>query len=150
MISIAICQMAGVIGSIFTSPSIPGWYATLQKPFFSPPNWVFAPVWIFLFTLMGISLYLVLIEGINERKVRSCILVFSFQLTLNIVWSFLFFALQSPFYAFLEIVVLWFAILLTIYQFNNINRNASYLLVPYLFWVSFAAILNFSIWRLNL
>jgi tryptophan-rich sensory protein len=103
-----------------------------------------------LFTLMGISLYLVWMEGINDRKVRSGILIFSFQLILNIVWSFLFFALQSPFYAFLEIMVLWFAILLTIYQFNKINRNASYLLVPYLFWVSFAAILNFSIWRLNL
>ncbi|MBN2487932.1 MAG: tryptophan-rich sensory protein [Methanosarcinaceae archaeon] len=150
VVSIAICQMAGLIGSIFTSPSIPGWYATLQKPFFSPPNWVFAPVWILLFTLMGISLYLVWIEGISDRKVRSGILIFSFQLILNIVWSFLFFALQSPFYAFLEIIVLWFAILLTIYQFNKINRNASYLLVPYLFWVSFAAILNFSIWRLNL
>ena len=149
IISIGICQMAGIIGSIFTSPSIPGWYAALQKPFFSPPNWIFAPVWIFLFILMGISLYLVFIKGINDRKFRYGIMIFVFQLTLNIYWSFLFFGLQNPFYAFLEIVVLWFAILITIYQFNKINRNAAYLLVPYLLWVTFAAIINFSIWRLN-
>ena len=148
--SISICQFAGVMGSIFTSPSIPVWYATLQKPYFSPPNWIFAPVWILLFTLMGISLYLILIENLNVNIVKIGIAIFSFQLILNISWSFLFFSLKNILYALFEIIILWFAILLTIYQFWKINRKSSYLLIPYLLWVTFAAILNFTIWRLNI
>jgi benzodiazapine receptor len=148
--SISICQLAGVLGSIFTSPSIPEWYATLQKPFFGPPNWIFAPVWILLFTLMGISLYLILIENLNDKTVKIGIAIFSFQLILNISWSFLFFSLHNILFALFEIIILWFAILLTIKQFWKINKKSSYLLIPYLFWVTFAAILNFTIWRLNI
>ncbi|MBW6470279.1 MAG: tryptophan-rich sensory protein [Methanosarcinaceae archaeon] len=148
--SISICQFAGVVGSIFTSPSIPVWYATLQKPYFSPPNWIFAPVWILLFTLMGISLYLILKENLNDRTVKIGIAIFSFQLILNISWSFLFFTFQNILYALFEIIILWFAILLTIYQFWKINKKSSYLLIPYLLWVTFAAILNFTIWILNI
>jgi benzodiazapine receptor len=148
--SITICQVAGVMGSIFTSPSIPVWYATLQKPYFSPSNWIFAPVWILLFTLMGISLYLILIENLNDNTVKIGIAIFSFQLLLNISWSFLFFSLQNILYALLEIIILWFAILLTIYQFWKINKKSPYLLIPYLLWVTFAAFLNFTIWRLNI
>ena len=148
--SISICQFAGVMGSTFTSPSIPVWYATLQKPYFSPPNWIFAPVWIVLFVLMGISLYLILIEDLNDNTVKIGLAMFSFQLVLNIGWSFLFFSLQNILYALFEIIILWFAIVLTIYQFWKINKKSSYLLMPYLLWVTFAAILNFTIWRLNL
>jgi benzodiazapine receptor len=148
--SISICQLAGVMGSIFTSPSIPVWYANLQKPFFGPPNWIFAPVWILLFTLMGISLYLILIENFEDNVVKIGIVIFSFQLILNVSWSFLFFSLQNILFALIEIIILWFAILLTIYQFWKINKKSSYLLIPYLLWVTFAAILNFAIWRLNI
>ncbi|MBW6518876.1 MAG: tryptophan-rich sensory protein [ANME-2 cluster archaeon] len=148
--SISICQFAGVLGSKFTSPSIPGWYASLQKPYFSPPNWIFAPVWILLFTLMGISLYLVLRENFNDNTVKIGMVIFTFQLLLNISWSFLFFNLQNILFAFFEIIFLWIAISLTIYQFWKINKKSSYLLVPYLLWVTFAAILNFSIWRINI
>jgi len=148
--SISICQLAGVMGSIFTAPSIPVWYETLQKPYFSPPNWIFAPVWILLFTLMGISLYLILIENLNDKAVKIGMAIFSFQLILNIIWSFLFFSLQNISYALFEIMILWLAILLTIYQFWKINKKSSYLLIPYLLWVTFAAILNFTIWRLNI
>lgn len=150
IISISICQLAGVIGSIFTSPSIPVWYATLQKPFFSPPNWIFAPVWILLFTLMGISLYLILIENLHDKAVKIGLVIFSIQLILNISWSYLFFNLQNILFALFEIIILWFAIVLTIYQFQKINKKSAYLLMPYLLWVTFAAILNFAIWRLNL
>ena len=150
IVSISICQIAGIMGSIFTSPSIPGWYADLQKPLFSPPNWIFAPVWFLLFTLMGISLYLILKENLNDNTVKIGLEIFSFQLILNIGWSFLFFSLQNILYALFEIIILWLAILLTISQFWKINKKSSYLLIPYLLWVTFAAILNFAIWRLNI
>lgn len=148
--SIIICQLAGIIGSIFTYPAVKGWYATLQRPFFSPPNWVFGPVWILLYILMGISLYLVWKKGLKNKNVKTGLYLFGFQLVLNAIWSLLFFGLKNPFYAFLEIIILWFAIALTIYQFWKINKKASYLLIPYIAWVTFAAILNFYIWRMNI
>jgi tryptophan-rich sensory protein len=147
--SVIICLLTGFIGSIFTSPSIPTWYATLTKPSFNPPDWIFAPVWTTLFVLMGISLYLVLNEGLQDKKVKISLFLFGLQLLLNVLWSFLFFGLHSPFYAFLEILILWAAIVLTIVNFFKVSRKAGFLLLPYIFWVSFAAILNFSIWRLN-
>ena len=147
--SILVCQLAGIMGSIFTSPSIPVWYAGLQKPLFTPPSWVFAPVWIFLFTLMGLSLYLILKRSFKDRLVKLGILVFGIQLVLNTGWSIIFFGLRNPCYAFLEILVLILAISFTIILFWKINRKTAYLLLPYLVWVVFAAFLNFSIWRLN-
>lgn len=147
IISILVCQMAGVIGSIFTGPSIPIWYAGLQKPAFAPPNWVFAPVWITLFTLMGVSLYLV---WEKRKNIKVPLILFGIQLILNIVWSLLFFGLQSPFYALIEIIILWIAILLTILSFYKISKRAGILLLPYISWVSLAAILNYYIWLLNI
>lgn len=147
--SIFICLFTGFIGSIFTSPSIPTWYATLTKPSFNPPSWIFAPVWITLFVLIGISLYMVWNKGLQDKKVKISLFIFGVQLVLNVLWSFLFFGLHSPFYAFLEIIILWIAIVLTIVNFFKASRTAGLLLLPYIFWVSFAAILNFSIWRLN-
>jgi benzodiazapine receptor len=147
--SLTICLFAGFIGSIFTGPSIPTWYATLIKPSFNPPDWIFAPVWTTLFFLMGISLYLVWNKGLQDKKVKTSLFTFGVQLVLNVLWSFLFFGLHSPFYAFLEITILWAAIMLTIVNFFKVSRTAGLLLLPYIFWVSFAAILNFSIWRLN-
>jgi benzodiazapine receptor len=148
--SIIICQLAGIIGSIFTTPAIPTWYANINKPTFRPPNWVFAPVWTTLFLLMGIALFLVLRKGLNKKDIKIAISVFAFQLVLNTLWSFLFFSLKSPFAAFVEIIFLWIAILASIILFFRISRPAGALLIPYILWVSFASILNFSIWRLNI
>jgi len=150
LIAILICQMAGVVGSLFTSPSIPTWYATIKKPGFTPPNSVFGPVWIALFVLMGVSAYLVWDRGLENKNVKIALLVFGIQLALNMLWSFLFFGLHSPLYAFFEIIVLWFAILFTILNFLKVSKPAGLLLVPYIVWVSFAAIINFYIVRLNL
>ena len=149
IISILICQGAGVIGSLFTSPAISTWYATIQKPSFNPPNWIFAPVWILLFILMGLSLYLIWSKGFKYKGTKIAIFVFFVQLILNVLWSILFFALQSPLYAFIEIIILWFMILLTIISFYRVSKITIYLLLPYIIWVSFALVLNFSILIIN-
>ena len=145
--SVILCQAAGLVGSVFTFPSIPTWYATLVKPWFTPPNWVFGPAWTTLFLLMGISLYLVWQKGLAKNK--AAISLFGAQLGLNVLWSVLFFGLQSPFLAFAEIIVLWIFILLTIIKFYKIDRKAAYMLVPYIAWVTFAASLNYFVWMLN-
>ncbi len=147
--SIFICLFAGFIGSFFTSPAIPTWYATLQKPSFAPPNWVFFPVWTTLFIIMGISLFLVWQKGWEDKKVKTAIYIFAGQLVLNALWSAVFFGLRSPLLGLMEIIVLWITILATILSFMKISRTAAYLLIPYILWVSFAAIVNFWIWRLN-
>lgn len=149
IVAIFVCQLAGIVGSVFTRPSIPTWYATLQKPVFTPPSWLFAPVWFCLYLLMGIAAYLIWNKGIQIREVRIALFIFGIQLVLNMFWSFFFFKLQSPLYGFVEIVILWIAILLTVIYFLRISRTASLLLLPYLFWVSFAAVLNFYIMKLN-
>jgi len=147
--SIIICQLAGFIGSLFTTPAIPNWYRTLTKPSFNPPNSIFSPVWITLFVLMGISLFLVWQKNLKDRKVKTALTFFAVQLVLNILWSIIFFRLESPFFAFIEIIILWLAILLTILKFFKVSKPAGVLLLPYILWVSFAAFLNFSIWNLN-
>ena len=147
--SIMICQLAGFIGSLFTTPAIQTWYKTLIKPSFNPPNSVFSPVWITLFLLMGISLFLVWQKNLKDRKVKIALFFFALQLSLNILWSIIFFGLKLPFYAFVEIIILWFAILLTILKFLKVSKPAGILLLPYLLWVSFAAFLNFFLWNLN-
>ncbi|MBN2517455.1 MAG: tryptophan-rich sensory protein [Candidatus Altiarchaeota archaeon] len=147
--SLAVCQGAGLAGSVFNIESIPTWYATINKPFFNPPNWVFAPVWTILFILMGVSLYLVWENGFGKEEVKKSVYLFGIQLALNIFWSALFFGLRSPGLAFVEIVLLWAAILLTIMQFKKVSKKAAWLLVPYIAWVSFAALLNLSVWGLN-
>jgi benzodiazapine receptor len=149
IISIIICQLAGVIGSVFTSPAIPSWYVTLSKPSFTPPNWVFAPVWTSLYLLMGISAFLVWRRGIDNPQVNLALRFFIIQLVLNSFWSVLFFGLRSPLLGFVEIILLWFFILLTIINFFKVLNTAGILLLPYILWVSFAAVLNFSLWRLN-
>lgn len=149
IIAILISEAAGIIGSVFTSPSIPTWYAGIIKPTFSPPNWVFGPVWTTLFALMGIASYIVWKKGFERREVRIALGMFALQLILNVTWSLIFFGLQNPALAFLEIIALWLAIALTIVSFYRINKNAAYLLIPYILWVSFAMFLNYTIWSLN-
>lgn len=147
--SIVICQLAGFIGSFFTTPNIPTWYAGVAKPDFNPPNWLFAPVWTTLFTLMGISLYLVWMKGQKNPPVKKAMLVFAVQLTLNTIWSLLFFGMQNPRLAFFEILALWVSIAVTIILFWRIDRRAGIMLIPYIAWVSFATLLNYYIWMLN-
>ena len=144
--SLLITLGAGVVGSLFTIGSIPTWYASLNKPSFNPPNFVFGPVWTFLYFLMGISLYLVLLK---KPKEKNAVNIYWIQLMLNILWSVIFFYFKSPLFAFLEIIVLWIFIFLTIRSFYKISRSASYLLIPYILWVTFATILNLSIILLN-
>ena len=149
IISIVACQCAGVIGSIFTSTEIPTWYETLQKPFFTPPNWLFAPAWITLYLLMGISAFFVWRQGLINRSVKLALLVFLLQLILNVLWSVVFFGLHSPLCGVIVIVALWITILFTILRFFPISTLAGALLLPYIGWVSFAAALNISILVLN-
>jgi tryptophan-rich sensory protein len=146
---VLLCQLAGVIGSVFTASSLENWYLLLEKPAFTPPSWVFFPAWVILYTLMGISLYLVWERGSQGQEIKMGLLIFGIQLGLNVLWSFLFFGLKSPYYAFVEIVLLWLAIFLTILKFRKISKTASYLLFPYILWVSFAMLLNYYIWILN-
>jgi translocator protein len=146
IICILICQIIGFLGSLFNIKSIPGWYSKQKKPSFNPPSWIFGPVWTMLYILIGISLYLVLVSG---KLTNLAIIIFSIQLFLNLIWTGIFFGMKKPLLAFIEIVLLWASILINILVFYEISRAASYLLIPYLLWVSFAAVLNFSIWWLN-
>ena len=150
LVSVIVCLAAGFIGSIFTNASIPTWYAALKKPSFAPPNWVFAPVWTALFVLMGIAAYLVWRHGLNTPIVKTALIIFIVQLIFNMLWSLVFFALKSPLFGFVVIIILWFLILATIIYFSNVSKLAGILLVPYIAWVSFATILNFMLWRLNI
>ncbi len=147
--SIIVCQSAGLIGSFFTAPAIPTWYESLAKPALTPPGWVFAPAWITLYLLMGIAAFLIWKKGLEKKEVKVALAIFIFQLFLNSIWSIIFFGMQNPFFGLINIILLWFAILLTIIVFYKISKPAAYLLVPYIIWVSFASYLNYSIWILN-
>ncbi len=149
IISIIICQAAGAIGSIFTARSVSSWYLTLEKPIFNPPGWVFGPVWTMLFLLMGIALYLVWSKKGKQEVKNKALIFFAVQWVLNIAWSFFFFYLQNPWAGFMEILILWFFILLTIIYFYKLSKPAAYLLIPYLAWVSFATVLNYYLYLLN-
>ena len=143
------CQLAGLIGSIFTFSAIPTWYVMLNKPSFSPPNWLFGPVWTMLYTLMSISLYRIWTSKTKKKEKNEGLAFFIIQLVLNALWSIIFFGMKQPWLAFVEIMLMWFFIALSIIKFSKIDKFSAYLLIPYLLWVSFASILNFSIWQLN-
>lgn len=147
--AIVIAQLAGAIGSIFTFSAIPTWYPTLIKPIFNPPNWIFGPVWTTLYTLMGISSYLIWKKGIKNQEVKTALIVYAIHLVLNALWSILFFGLKRLDFAFFEITILWSFIIFIFYLFKKINKTAGLLLIPYFIWVSFASILNYSLWILN-
>jgi len=147
--SLILCQLAGFIGSLFTIPAIPTWYRTLNKPFFTPPDWIFAPVWIGLYLMMGISLYMVWRRKGHDLQVKGAFILFFIQLVLNAFWSVAFFGLKSPMAGLINIIILWIALLWTTKKFFKVSRDAAILLLPYILWVSFAAVLNFSLWALN-
>ncbi|MEX0690096.1 MAG: TspO/MBR family protein, partial [Candidatus Paceibacterota bacterium] len=140
---------AGFIGSIFTFTSIDSWYADLAKPVINPPNWIFGPVWTALYILMGVALFLVWKKGWNREDVKHGICIFVIQLVLNATWSIVFFGLQNTGLAFINIILLWLAIIWTMVWFYKVSKPAMYLLVPYILWVSFAGYLNLSIYILN-
>ncbi|MGZ6202907.1 MAG: TspO/MBR family protein, partial [Thermodesulfobacteriota bacterium] len=129
--SVVLCQIAGVLGSFFTTPAIPTWYKTLNKPFFTPPTWIFSPVWIILFILMGISLFFVWRRP-DHPQFKPAFIFFFMQLILNVLWSVAFFGLKSPFLGLVDIVVLWIAIFLTIQYSFKVSKFAGVLLIPYL------------------
>lgn len=144
------CLVIGYFSGIVTRSAIADWYPTLIKPSFNPPNWIFAPVWSMLYVMMGVAAGLVWDRMQQESEVvKKALLFFVIQLGLNALWSYLFFGLHNPMLAGLEIIVLWLMIYETYVQFAKINKIAGYLFIPYLAWVSFAAVLNASIWWLN-
>ncbi len=147
--AVVISEAAGLVGSVFTVGAIPTWYVTLAKPALNPPAWVFAPVWTILYLLMGISAFLVWRDGRSRKEGKRALWVFVPQLVLNVLWSVLFFGLHSPALGLICIVALWLAILWTMIAFWKISRLATYLLVPYVLWVTFAAYLNLAIFVLN-
>lgn len=160
-VSIVIPLIAGAVGAIFTSESIATWYQTIEKPSFTPPNWLFGPVWTTLYLLMGLSLFLVwrgltssssttttFLENRHSVKIVTFI-AFGTQLILNVLWSFLFFGLRSPQLAFAEIIMLLTSIAVTIVIFSEISKLAAVLMLPYAGWVTLASFLNLQIWLLN-
>lgn len=150
LVAVAICLAVGYFSGTATRSAITDWYPTLNKPSFNPPNWVFAPVWTLLYMMMGVAAGLVWDRIAYESEIiQKALLFFIIQLGLNALWSYLFFGLKNPMLAGVEIVLLWLMIYETYFQFAKINKIAGYLLIPYLAWVSFAAVLNASIWWLN-
>jgi tryptophan-rich sensory protein len=149
IIAIAIPLAVGGISGFFTVTGVESWYQTINKPSWNPPNWIFGPVWTTLYVMMGIALYLVWKSDSSDMLKKTAIILFAVQLSLNFFWSFIFFNQQQPGWALVEIIVMWVFILLTIFAFAQVSKPAAWLLVPYISWVSFAAILNYTIWKLN-
>lgn len=149
IVSVVGCELVGILGTPFTLSAIPTWYATLEKPFFAPPNWVFGPAWTILYFLMGVAFYLIWKQGWKSRKVRTARNLFLAQLAVNFIWSPIFFGLRAPVFGLVTILVMLALIILTMRAFYSLSKPAFYLLVPYLLWVSFATILNASIVVLN-
>lgn len=143
------CELVGILGTPFTISAIPTWYATLNKPVFAPPNWVFGPAWTLLYFLMGVSFYLILKQGWKKKAVKTAGKFFLAQLTLNFLWSPIFFGLKSPLLGLITIIAMWLLIIITMKKFYPLSKLAFYLLVPYLLWVSFATMLNAAILVLN-
>lgn len=148
---IVACELAGLAGSAFTIPSIGTWYASLSKPWFTPPNWVFAPAWTALYALMGIAAYIAWASRRKgaKRKATAAFAAFIVQLALNILWSATFFGLHSAAYGFVVIVLLWLSIFVTIALFRRLSRLSAYVMLPYIAWVTFAAALNMAVLLLN-
>jgi tryptophan-rich sensory protein len=149
ILCIAVPLLIGMVGSFYTTPEIPTWYASLNKPPFTPPGWVFGPVWTTLYILMGISLFLVVRNGLGAAPVRQGVLLYSAQLALNLFWSVLFFGMHAVFLGLLDIILLFVLIAATTALFLRISRPAAWLLIPYLCWVGFASLVNAMTWILN-
>ena len=147
--SVSLCLLTGLIGSFLTMDSVGTWYAELSKPSFTPPDWTFGVVWPVLYVMMGVSAFLIWNRGIERLEVRVALGLFILQLVLNGLWTPIFFGLHMIALALAEIMLLWVAILLTIFAFWKISKAAAYLLIPYMLWISFAISLNGAIFHLN-
>jgi benzodiazapine receptor len=147
--SVSVCLLTGFLGSLATRNSIATWYAQLSRPSFTPPDWTFGVVWPALYVIMGISAFLIWNKGLERSKVKVALGIFAVQLILNGLWTPIFFGLHLIGLALVEIVMLWGAILLTILAFWRVSKTAALLLVPYILWVSFAVLLNASLFLLN-
>jgi tryptophan-rich sensory protein len=148
ILSIALPVVIGTVAGIFTTREIPAWYATLNRPGISPPNWIFGPVWTILYVLMGFSFYLVWIEPAGNMRTLA-IAIYLLQLVLNFTWSFLFFYFKRIGFSLIEIIFLWLSILIMLFFFYRVKPSAAYLNIPYFLWVSFASVLNASYFSLN-
>ncbi|ASB49152.1 TspO/MBR family protein [Alkalitalea saponilacus] len=148
LVSLALPLSVGAIAGMFTAQAVPEWYASLNRPSFSPPNWIFGPVWTTLYLLMGISFFIVWKQDASRER-NLAIIVFFIQLLLNFAWSFLFFYFKMPGLALIEIILLWFSIILMFFSFYNVKPLAAYLNIPYFLWVSFAIALNAGFYFLN-
>jgi translocator protein len=146
---VSVCLVVGVLAGITTAHSVTTWYPSLVKPTWNPPSWVFAPVWTTLYVMMGVAAWLVWRRGTDIVGVRVALSVFWVQLFFNLAWSFLFFGARSPMLALADVVLLWLALALCVRNFFRVAKEPGLLMLPYLAWVSFAACLNFAIWRLN-
>jgi benzodiazapine receptor len=147
--SVSVCLLTGFLGSFATRDSITTWYAQLSRPSFTPPDWTFGVVWPVLYVMMGISAFLIWNVGIDKRQVKVALGCFALQLILNGLWTLIFFGLHLIGFALVEIVILWAAILMTILAFWKESKPAALLLLPYILWVSFAVVLNASLFLLN-
>jgi benzodiazapine receptor len=148
IISIALPLLVGAVAGMFTAKAVPEWYATLNRPSFSPPNWLFGPVWTTLYLILGISLFLIWKQNPTEDR-NIAIILFLVQIFLNFAWSFLFFYFKLVGIALVEIVLLWITIIIMIVQFYKVLPLAAYINIPYLLWVSFATVLNAAYYMLN-
>jgi translocator protein len=149
IIAIVVPLLVGGLSGYLTIDGVNGWYSTANKPSFNPPNWLFGPVWTALYTIMGISLFLVWKQQKATPFRGAALTIFVVQLVLNFFWSILFFKMAQPGFAFFEIVLMWLSILAMLILFYKVKPIAGYLQIPYLCWVSFASVLNFAIWQLN-
>lgn len=149
VVFIAVCLAAGGLGAIATTPEIDGWYRTIEKPTWTPPGYLFGPVWTTLYIMMAIAAWLIWRKA-GTKAAAIPLTLFGVQLMLNVAWSWIFFGLHQPGWAFAEIILLWFAITATTVVFFRKQKVAGLLMIPYLAWVSFAGVLNFAIWQLNL
>ena len=147
--SVSVCLLTGFLGSFATRDSITTWYAQLSRPSFTPPDWTFGVVWPVLYVMMGISAFLIWNVGIDKRQVKVALGFFALQLILNGLWAPIFFGLHLIGLALVELVILWAAILMTILAFWKVSKPAALLLLPYILWVSFAVVLNASLFLLN-
>jgi tryptophan-rich sensory protein len=149
VLAIALPLTIGAVAGFFTSLSVKGWYSTVIKPSFNPPDWVFAPVWTLLYIMMGIAFYIIWNKDTAKLLKRKAMLFYFAQLILNFTWSLVFFYAEQPGWALVNIMLLCSMIAATIYWFSKISTTATRLLIPYILWVSFATVLNFAIWKLN-
>jgi len=149
VLSLFICYLAGAAGSVFTNKSVLTWFAGLEKPLFMPPSWAFGVAWTLIFTLLGISLWLVLISKEKFRLKQSAFVVFGCQWIFNVAWSIIFFGMQRPLFALFDMALLFVSVVATAMYFKPFSKSAAWLFIPYILWLCAAAYLNISIYLLN-